>query len=102
MKHRSMAMGGLMFLLIGYCGCMTPPVPVQLVARSSLLFDNLPSEINAEDLSGWRSILSAPADQYRDQVWFREVFYDVQGQGFWWPDYNTRRFQSVREGSTRR
>ncbi len=84
-------------LSVVLAGCAQ--VPHARVYRTCLLFDPQPGADSADQFAARETWLAAPSYFDDGQVlYFRERFYDRQGDGFHAHDYFLRQFTVVREG----
>ena len=82
-------------ILLGGCA----QSPRRIPRGTALLFDAVPGSYNAAQWAQRAPWLTAPAHfSDGETVYYRERFYDRQGNGFGTRDYFTRRFIYVREG----
>ncbi len=84
-------------LAVSLGGCAQSPR--RIPPRTALLFDAVPGSSSAAQWAQRAPWLSAPSHfSDGEMVYYRELFYDRQGNGFGTRDYFTRRFIYVREG----
>lgn len=88
-------------LCVVIAGCSRPARPA--LHNAALLFDPLPGSFSAQQLAG-RDLWPIAPSSFDDgeDTYYRERFYDRQGNGFHGHDYFRRRFTSVRKGSSHR
>ncbi len=84
-------------LVLSVGGCAH--TPRRIAPRAALLFDAVPSSYDPAQWAQRATWLKAPSHfSDGEVVYYRERFYDRQGNGFGTRDYFTRRFLYVREG----